>query len=196
MSEAIRQLWAAQERQAAPPPEEELRKRARRLHRQLALRNGIEYAAGAAASAVFAWFAFVAPTIWISLGCLSIIAGIVVTLVNVHRRRGRRPGRDGHLALNCRAFLLGELVRQRDALSSVWRWYLLPMEAGMALFLGSVWIYAAEMRGAGPATERLLPVLAVVIGISAFIFWINRIAARDLQREIDSLEGGGGSEGD
>ena len=184
MSDFIQQLWTAQEQAAQPPSEQQLRRRARRFHRQLAWRNAGEYTAGALVVGGFASYAWSAPTLTLAIGCLAVIAGTAVTLLNLWRRRGRKPD----VTVDTRAFLRAELVRQRDALASIWRWYMLPIAVGMAVFLATVWLHAAGRVGTEAATLRILPVLALGAGTGLLIFWLNRAGARRLQRDIDELD--------
>lgn len=76
-----------------------------------------------------------------------------------------------------------DLEQQRDALASVWLWYLLPFIPGFVLIYADV---ALDIAGGW----RLAVVLALAAATTGFLLWVWRLnsqAARDLDAEIADL---------
>jgi hypothetical protein len=80
---------------------------------------------------------------------------------------------------SCVEFHRAQLLRQRDLLRSVWRWYLLPFVPGLFLLL-----MARAAVDPGRATRAALINVLVFLGIG----WLNERAARRIDREIESLD--------
>jgi hypothetical protein len=81
-----------------------------------------------------------------------------------------------------------QLVRQRDALRSVWLWYLAPLVPGGVLH----WIAVSQADLARGNVVAALATSAVGILVMVLVFggiyWLNLKAARNLQAEIDSMD--------
>lgn len=76
-----------------------------------------------------------------------------------------------------------DLEQQRDALASVWLWYLLPFIPGFVLIYADV---ALGMAGGW----QLAVVLALASATAGFLFWVwrlNQRAVRELDAEIADL---------
>jgi hypothetical protein len=74
-----------------------------------------------------------------------------------------------------------ELVRQRDMLRSVWRWYIAPIVPGLAVFS------AGTLPQHSPWWMFLLLAL-FFLAIFGGIVWLNRRAADRLDRQIAELD--------
>lgn len=76
-----------------------------------------------------------------------------------------------------------ELERQRKLLASVWLWYVAPLMPGM--------VAAIILAPAVSARSMLFRIITVGLigGVSFLISFLNRRKARELQREIESLDG-------
>jgi Flp pilus assembly protein TadB len=96
----------------------------------------------------------------------------------LHRRARARPLPEA-LAGSLMEFHRAELARQRDALRSVWRWYIGPLVPGLVLFLCGRQIENGSWQPAAFAIVALLLAGVVVL---------NLHAARRLQRQIDKLD--------
>jgi hypothetical protein len=86
-------------------------------------------------------------------------------------------------------FQRAELVRQRDALASVWRWYFLPFVPGMAVFAVFAWM---GVIGNGVPLERVrtgVTIGVAVFGVSSIVgILLNLLGAAHLQRQIENLD--------
>lgn len=174
------------------PSIEELHARADRFRRKIRRRNLVEYTGGAIIIAFFAVLMVVLPLPAMRTGLLTAIVGVCVVLWQLHKRGAplSPPEHGGQVPLL--EFQRRELVRQRDALDSVFSWYLLPLVPGMLLVhsapLIDGWLLG-QMDGADS------PVSGIALGMLIFgvVYWLNKRGARKLQgriSEIDALRAG------
>ena len=180
----LHRLWRDQPAAAESFDPQELRRKADDWHRVVSKRNRREYVAGAIAALAFLWFAVSAHDAWTRIGCITAIAGLVIALYQLHRRAAAAepdPAEFGTpVALHYRA----ELCRQRDALRSVWLWYIAPLLPGPAIMLLGPYMSG---RSAGGGLNDLIGFLIFAV-IMALILWLNSYAASRIQRRIDQLD--------
>jgi Flp pilus assembly protein TadB len=174
----LQAAWQQQEGEPMRLSVEDLERQAHSFARSIRWRNASEYAAAAVVVVFFSLQAVWATTPLQRWGsCLIVLAAMFVS--GYLRRRGSVPELDS--SMETRTLLAShrrELERQRDLLRSVGRWYLLPFMPGFVMIV------------IGRAAER--PVAAVagaVVGAAVLIvvWWLNRAAARGLQRDIEAL---------
>lgn len=172
-------LWRAQ---AVPPLQplsaEALAEQAVRLQGRVSRRNRRELLAATLVAPVFLFYAWFFPHWLTKLGALLVVAGAAWVAWQLMRRASARPLPQA-LAGRLLDFHRGELQRQRDALRTVWRWYLAPLLPGLLLFLCGRQIENGHWQP-GP--------FVIVAAVMAGVVWINRRAARRLQREVDALD--------
>lgn len=160
--------------------------RAQRFKTRIQWRNMIEYGAGAIV--VFAFFAIAinTPDWGIRTAAALIIAGVayvtwkLATIASPTRKHDGVSWADFHRA---------ELVRQRDATASVWRWYLAPLLPGMAAFILATVLSPAE--GDIPLPARFAVGAIAIAWVAAVFFgiaYINKRTSQKLQAEIDKLD--------
>lgn len=185
----LKQLWQSQEQENAPMPLEQIQAAAGRFQRRVRIRNLIEYAAGLIVIPSFAWQALNAPHPLYQAGAAMIAVGALVCLWQLHLRGGARRT-PGASAASVMDFHRSELARQREAMGSVWLWYLGPFAPGMALCLASLWLHPPARYALNPAEGRANVALAAALAVLVFlgVFALNRLGARRLQREIDRLD--------
>lgn len=183
-----RRLWQDHENpeEAIEMTTAELAERAEALQTRVRRRNRLEYAAALLVAVVFAAYCWTAPG-WITrVGAGLVVLGTALVAHALHRRGGARA-LPGDPAVDWLAFQRRELVRQRDLLRDVWRWYLGPLVPGLAMFLAGI---AVEVPGAGvPA----LLTAAGTAGVFALIWLLNARAAARLQRQIEMLDAEAGA---
>jgi hypothetical protein len=181
----IQALWAEQPKEDFVMSLADIRVRASKLQSVVWRRNAVEYAAGALVIAAFGAVAFVMPGILVKIGSGLIAAGTAYVMWRLHVL-ARAASRDEMSAAESLShFYRRELARQRDALASIWRWYLGPLIPGLAVF----WIATVANVPVRPAAWTIAAVgvavsAAVFIGIAA----ANKRAAKNLQAEIDALD--------
>lgn len=181
----LRSLWSQQKEEPFAMSLADIHQRAERFQTRIQWRNMIEYGAGGIVIFAFSGIALATPDIWVRLAVGLIIAGVLYITWQLSRLAGVGAKQDG---VSWADFHRAELVRQRDAVASVWRWYLAPLLPGIAAFL---------LASAASPTEDM-PVLARIAFLALGIAWVaavffgiaamNKRAAKELQDEIDQLD--------
>jgi hypothetical protein len=174
---------------------EELHGRITKFERKIKRRNLREYIAAVLVISIFGYYSWVFPTLLLRIGCCFIIAGTAYVIYQLHHRASARPAPAEMGLRSCVDFQCLELTRQRDALRSVWSWYLLPFLPGMVVFLLGLFQFTMQIT---EAAGRPFPIGAAVagfglvagcIGIVFLVIWLmNRKAAKNLQTQIDALD--------
>lgn len=174
-----KELWQSQEVEKMTITLEQIRSRSSCFERRIHWRNIREYAGGAIA------IALLAPQLWSAHGwrlasVVLLIAGLLYVLWQVYLR-GARPAPADAAIRPLLEFHRHELERQRDALRSVWRWYLLPFAPGFA----SALVALALHRGIHAAF--VLSGLFFVL-VFAGVWFLNDRAARMLDLKIQEMK--------
>jgi len=162
----------------------ELRKRANAFQRRVAWRNRIEYLAGAIVTFVFIEYLWLFPYPLMRVGSLLIILACSIVLTQLHRRASSRPLPGDMAKIPCLEFHLRQLMRQRDALRSVWLWYVAPFVPGLVVFR---WGVETELSADTTFSHGLWANLGIG-AVFLIVALINLRAANKLQRKIDELE--------
>jgi len=177
----IRSVWQNQPVENTPMPLEEIRRKAQAFEKRISRRNLREYAGAAIGIAWYTFYIFKFHSLVIRAGSVLVIAGVLYVVVQLYRRAssGNLPADLGVAASI--EFHRRELVRQRDLLRSVWRWYIGPIVPGLIVFsVGSipphspVWVYF-----------MLFLFFLVTLG---GIVWLNHRGAIRLDRQIAELD--------
>lgn len=181
----IQTLWASQQIEGFTMSVEEIRRRASRLQTNVQRRNVGEYAVGGALIVVFTAAAFFAESTLGKIGCALTAAGVAVVMWRLAVVARAASAHDVLAAESWAIFYRSELVRQRDALASIWGWYLGPLVPGMVVY----WLSIALKPGADVSDG----VIATAgLGATAIVFALvasaNKRAAAVLQAEIDALD--------
>jgi len=178
----LKTIWKSQETEDAPMSLDEIRGQAGKLHSRVRRRNITELAGGAAGAVVFGFYIWRFPDPMMRAGSVLVILGVLYVCwqLMVRGRTNALPG-DGSAA-SWSDYYRRELVRQRDALKDVWKWYLAPLVPGLALFIaGMVLSMPHAARGAIAAAGAFCAVVFLAVGL------LNVWAARQLQKKIDAL---------
>jgi len=179
MSDELQELWQAQNPEPFQMPLEEIRRRAEKLQKRVRWRNGREYISCLVAIVISARWIWTLPNPIMRAGSAVMIVSMLYVMFQLYRRGSSRE-----ITGDCLEFHLRELERQRDAVASVWRWYLGPMIPPLLVWtIGSL------------AYKRSLSHLLFVAGFTAvcgLVFYavgrLNQRAARCLERQIEELE--------
>jgi hypothetical protein len=170
---------------AEAPKLAEVRAGADKFYRKVRRRNLIEYAACAFVVVAFSSYVFTLPHILQKIGSAWIVLAAFYVAWQLHRRGSAiSPAAAGQMPIY--DFLRAQLVRQRDALRSVFWWYILPFLPGLAMMLVGAGL--AHPASVGPPIWVRWLSLAVMIGVFAGIWWLNQRVARKLQRHIDEID--------
>ncbi|MDR7333141.1 hypothetical protein [Roseateles asaccharophilus] len=177
--DGARNLWRGQDLPALQPLQSQaLAEQAEKLQGIVSRRNRRETLVAALLAPTFLFFAWFFPHWLTKLGALLIVAGGGFTQWQMRRRASARPLPEAW-AGSLLAFHREELVRQRDALRSVWLWYVAPSVPGMALFL------CGRQIENGFWQPWIFVFVAAVLG---GVVLLNLHGARRLQRRIDKLD--------
>jgi hypothetical protein len=159
---------------------EDIQRRAARWERRICWRNLREYAAGVVGIAIFLT-RFWRDHGWRLAPSVLLIGGVIFVMFQLHRRGATRSlPADAGLRASL-DFHLRELERQRDALHTVWLWYLLPFVPGFV----AVIVVSAVERG---TTARLLMSGLVLVLFPIGVWRLNEWAARKIDGRIQELK--------
>jgi len=188
-SDDIRSLWQSMPVEPVSISMDEMRARTQKFKQKIRRRNYIEYVASVLVVAIFGWYAtfpLPATPLW-PIANLMIIGGILLVVWNLHRKaRASSPPSDASAATLV-DFQRAECTRQRDALKTAWRWYILPVVPGLILWFIAV---AVGIPAKDPvrAAIMLSGTALVVLVVFAAIILLNLLGAAHLQRQIDALD--------
>ena len=181
----LRSLWSQQKEEPFAMSLTDIHERASRFQTRIQWRNAIEYGAGALVVFAFGAIAWETPDWGVRAAVVLIITGVAYICWKLATIAGAARKDDG---VSWADFHRAELVRQRDATASVWRWYLAPLLPGVVAFiLASMFSPAEDV----PLIARLGVVAVAMAWVAAVFFGIahiNKRASQKLQEEIDKLD--------
>jgi len=182
----MRNVWQNQKAEGAPMSLEEIRRCARKLYKRISRRNLREYIATVIVVLVFGFYAVWFHSVTIRVGSGLVIAGALYVAYQLHRRGSARTSPEDCGFECCLDFHRRELERQRDALRSIWSWYLGPLIPGLAVL-----VIGGELARP-PGFRHHWIAFAVILTFCTLTFvWVgklNQIAARRLQQQINELD--------
>jgi len=182
----LRDLWATDQGDKFTMSIAELTARSNIFRSKIKRRNLTEYIAAALVVCIFGWMAFSIPVLSIRIGAALIVLAAFYISWQLNKIASVDAGDapvDTVAGMHRR-----ELVRQRDALRSVWRWYLMPFVPGMVVFTVGT---SLETGASLPAWAVALSALVSLSFIGAVFFgvWaLNAYAARKLDAQIKELD--------
>jgi hypothetical protein len=177
-------VWKSQPTATLFLSDQDLIQYASKFQRTIRRRNLGESIAALLVVAVFSFYMWKFPTMLMQIGSGMTILACIYAIVQLHRRASAQalPGIDA--AIPTLAFHRQQLVRQRDALRSVWAWYVAPFIPGVIVFR---WGVETEL-GAGAPFARGAPANAMIAGVFVIVILVNFYAAWKLQRQINKLD--------
>lgn len=180
----VQNLWQSQPVEGIPMSVETIRKRAGKFERRVFWRNFREYASSALAICMFGFFLIRDQRTLPRIAYVLFIAAIIWVVIQLHRRGSVKNMPEALGASPSLAFFRTELERQRDAVKSVFSWYLAPMLPGFLVLTLDM-----AHRLPFPASLGAIALMDGGIAVLFFIVWkLNVRAARCLQRSIDQLD--------
>lgn len=184
----IKAAWQSSVTEASLPPIEKLRAGADLFYRRVRCRNRIEYAACTLIVLCFGTYVFWLPMLTSRIGAALVVAGTLIAACQLHRRAAAVPPPEHAAgASSILAHGRAQLVRQRDFLAGIFHWYMLPFLPGLLVMLFAPLI---EGRSAIPGQNPHGAWIAIAVTtiVFGFIWWLNRVGARKLQRHIDDID--------
>ena len=185
-SDPVKQAWLSSVEIGGSPPLDDVRRSADKFYRRIWWRNMIEYVACAVVVVMGTYRAFTWEHPVHKAGFVLLVAAAIYAPWQLHRRASA-VSPDMALGMPIYEFLRGQLVRQRDALRSVLVWYVLPFVPGIVLIFAGNGL-DPEIEAAGPPIWQRWLAIAVVLSIFGFVWWINQVVARKLQKRIDEID--------
>jgi len=182
----MRELWQGQQAEGVRMSIDQIRASATKFQRRIGSRNMREYVAAAAVAIFFGFELLRTGDPLTRIGFALIIAGVLYMVWQLHSKGSARPLPEDAGLASCTEFQRRELERQRELVSSVWRWYLGPMIPGLAVLIA-----AFSRTNSGRLTHPGLIIALYSILVAAvfvFVAKLNGRAARELQRRIDELD--------
>lgn len=186
----LRSLWQAMPTEAVVITPHEMRMRAAMFEGRIRRRNRIEYIACAIVVAIFSWYAtFKSATILWPIANFMIVAATLYVAISLHRKGKASATPDSGTVVSLIEFHRQGLVRQRDVLKTVWRWYLLPFVPGLILWFVAFWLGYGQASAKPAATAVVLGMMFILcILVFATILLLNLLGAARLQRMIEDLD--------
>lgn len=179
----LRQAWRDQPMNAGNLSLDEVKGEAKRLHRRIAHRNFVEYAACGVVLCVFAYYIHAFPFPLMRIGSLLVMAATLFVAWQLGRRASSRALPSAMGDQPWLQYHRAQLVRQRDALRSAWLWYVAPFVPGVVVFRLGVEL---EMPPGGAFARGWAANLLIAFVFAGVAAW-NRLGARRLQQRIDKL---------
>lgn len=160
-----------------------LRKRSAKIERIVKWRNIREYGASLIVAGLLGYSFIRTDDVLFRVTFGLLIAGLIWMVVQLHRKGSAKKMPTNIDTLTSLRIYRTELERQRDAVRSVWSWYLAPLVPGLLLYT-----IGYAIRVPRPGTWAKLVLLDAAIGVMFYVVLrINARAARCLQRMIDDL---------
>lgn len=175
----LKMLWQTQPATLENYSFDKLQRDANTFRRMIVRRQIQESIAALLVASIFGFYAWQLDDVFMRLGCGLVAIGSFFILYHLHSRASMRELAPERMALPFASYFREELLRQRNALRSVWLW-LTPTMLGLSLFF---WGMAQPKPAEFPwwiMSVIYVPVL-VVIGM-------NFVAARKIQRKINQLD--------
>jgi hypothetical protein len=179
-----KQAWQASVEIAGAPPLEEVRKGANRFYRYIKWRNAVEYVACVIVVGGFGTYIFTLPHVLQKIGSMLVILAVFYVAWQLHRRASAVPP-EAAGTMPLLLFARAQMVRQRDALRSIFGWYIAPFLPGLAVFMTGTLLEKRAGAGLG-AIDAIGSV--VLLAVFAGVWWLNQLAARKLQRHIGEID--------
>lgn len=182
----VMELWQNQETEGVRMSVEQVRLEAGRFQRKIQSRNLREYVAALMVVVFFGFEFSRAKHLLLRVGFGLLMAGTAYVMWHLLSKGSPGEADESAGLSGWIEFRRRELVRQRDLLRSIWRWYLGPLVPGMVVVIAGVLSHAGRSHGG-----HLGLVAADVLFIAAVFFAVGKLNARGaekLQRQIEELD--------
>ncbi len=182
----LKELWQSQKTEGVPMSVEQIRMSAGKFQRKVGRRNVREYVAALVVTVFFAYDFVRADDLLVRIGFALVIAGTAFVVWQLHAQGSARKLPEDAVLTSFIDFQRRELIRQRDLLRSVWRWYLGPLIPGLVVLIAS---FGRANPGHLKHPGLMVAIYAIAVGaVFVGIAKLNGRAARRLQRQIDRLD--------
>jgi len=177
------QIWQSQPVEGMKVSADVIRLRATKFEHKISRRNLRESIASLFVIAFFGYFFVTSPGILLRITWALFIAGMIWIVIALRLKGTPKTMPAAMGSSSSMDFFRSELERQRDLLRNVFPWYLAPLIPGyVALNVAYAFKFPGPIRWTGLG---LLDVFFVAVFVG--VWYMNRRAARCLQRSIDEL---------
>jgi Flp pilus assembly protein TadB len=184
----VKTLWRNQEPEDDTVTLAHIHERAATFQKRIRRGVLIEYVASVFVVLVFGSYIWFFPGWMMKTGSALVILATLFVVWQMRRRMSAQDVPDVQ-RLELIAFIRRELVRQRDARTSAWLWYIAPFLPGMALMMAGRWFQThASWRSLARDHEIIILSSAVAMLVLVSIWLLQRWTAKRLQRKIDELD--------
>lgn len=188
-AENIRSLWQKMPTDTVVITADEMRAKTLKFEQRVRHRNFIEYGATVFVVVIFGWYATwpkPATPLW-PIANILIVLGALYVAFSLHRHARAASAPPVASITGLLDFHRAELARQRDALVTVWRWYVLPFAPGLVLWFVAMWV--GTPSSAQPKVAAVVIIAGLFcIAVCAAIILLNLLGAARLQRMIEDLD--------
>ncbi|MGJ8563900.1 MAG: hypothetical protein ACSHXY_10150 [Alphaproteobacteria bacterium] len=186
--DTLKMLWASDAQGLPPMSPDALRSHAKKFRSKIARRNASENAAGVLVIAVFTAYCFLIPAALARLGAGLIILGTGYILWSLHKKASASAKVSCEPSASILSYHKRQLEQQRDALRSIWSWYILPIIPGTIIFLIGTTPEFTDGSELMSGIQAVFPRFAFVALVLCTVAWLNKRAANRLNQEIKSLD--------
>jgi len=187
--DGVKSLWQSLPSEKVVFTNEQMQARVLRFQAKHKRRDLVEYTSYAA---LFALVAYVHSFYsgwqnWVISGL--VILGAIISMRNYYRLAGFKVVRTQTAGETLLESMRGGLIRQRDAASSAWRWYILPFVPALIFLTIFRWVEeGTTLTELTDARVLILLLTALMISfLAACVLWLFLKAAQ-YQRQLDHLE--------
>ena len=184
----LRDLWQAQPQESFWMSPDDLRKKRKRLNRELLIRDSTVWIVCLFEIGWFAWILTISPQLVTRIGSILIMFGMAFMNAQIwlDQRRRRRSLQRAEASGNVNSldFFRSELVRQRQFHRGLWFWSrMAALYPGLLVFgIGASIVFPWPQNLAG------ISVAGVAVLLFPLATWLNISKSRKYQREIDALD--------
>jgi hypothetical protein len=188
----VKTLWRNQKREDDAVTLAQIHESAETFEKRIRRGVLIEYLAAIFVVLVFGSYIWLFPGWMMKTGSALVILATLFVVWQMRRRMSAQNVPDAE-RLELIAFIRSELVRQRDARTSAWLWYITPFLPGMALMMMGRWFQThASWRSLAWDYEIIVMASAVAVLVIGGIWLLQVWVAKRLQRKIDELDASAG----
>lgn len=184
----LRELWVSGKEEKLIMSIEEIKARSTGFQSRIKWRNTSEYLAGVLVIALFGWSAYIEPFPLLRIGALMVVAGTLCVCWQLNKIAAASATPDDASAESLASHHRSQLVRQRDALRSVWKWYMLPLVPGLLVMSLGFSIRDSATMPIWSMVTRSLIQLGFTGAVFAGVWALNARGARKLDTEINALD--------
>ena len=178
--EQLKALWQSQPAISNSYSFEQLQRDALGFRRKIVRRNIQESIAAVMVALIFGFYAWELSVLTMRIGSGLVVLGSFIILYQLQQRASMRELPPESLALPYITYFREELVRQRDALRTVWLWYVGPVVPGIGVF---IWGMAEPNPADFPWQITSVFIVPFIVVIA-----MNFFAAHRIQRKIGQLD--------